>query len=187
MQTHRRRERCVACDVWFYSGGSRTTIKLRWRPSILDHNSALNIKVPNPTCWVFVQLGRSPHEFPSLIPQRIWQGKPNAFPLGKWCSDVFRCFFSLGEALFSFHFAFKDSIDSLILGVFFLARLCPYLLLVTCLQEKQKVLAKDAKGAKGKKPRGGKSWQETLGRHDWVNYVPFFWHVKIQYISFKIS
>lgn len=31
-------------------------------------------------------------------------------------SDVF---FSLGKALFSFHFAFKDSIDSLILGVFF--------------------------------------------------------------------
>ena len=116
MQTYRRRERFVAYDFWFYSGGSRTTIKLRWRPSILDQNSALNIKVPNPTCWVFVQLGRSPHEFPSLIPQRIWQGKPNACPLGKWCSDVF----SLGKALFSFHCAFKDSIDSLILGVFLL-------------------------------------------------------------------
>jgi hypothetical protein len=70
--------------------------------------------------------------------------------------QMFSDVFSLGKALFSFHCAFKDSIDSLILGVFF-ARLCPYLLLVTCLQEKQKVLAKDAKGAKGKKPRGGKS------------------------------
>ena len=49
----------------------------------------------------------------------------------------------------------------------------PYLLLVTWLQEKRKVLAKDAKGAKGKKPRGGSRHDrgQALGRHDWINLV----------------
>ena len=100
--------------------------------------------------------------------------------------QMFSDVFSLGKALFSFHCAFKDSIDSLILGVFLLdyVHICCW-----------SPACRKSRRSWPRMPRVPRAKNHEEGNHDrkrWVAMIGsicsfFFWYVKIQYISYKIS